>query len=63
MLYKDLDATIQKSFLASIRKPFTTFLETEQYSFVDERVFFVTDVFVQRVVEDLQEKRSFQKWA
>ncbi|MCQ6306721.1 hypothetical protein [Bacillus cereus] len=62
MLYKDLDATMQKSFLASLRKTFITFLEAEQYGFVEEGVSFVTDAFVQRVVEDLQEKRSFQKW-
>ncbi|PEF67190.1 hypothetical protein [Bacillus cereus] len=63
MFYKGLDATLQKSFLASIRKTFITFLEDEQYGFVEEGVLFVTDGFVQRVVEDLQEKRSFQKWA
>ncbi|MGQ3740887.1 hypothetical protein [Bacillus sp. Fil] len=63
MIYKDLDTTVQQSFLASMRKTFTTFLEAEQFGFVEEGVSFVTDVFVQRVVEDLQEKRSFQKWA
>jgi len=63
MLYKDLDATMQQSFLASIRKTFTTFLEAEQFVFVEEGISFITDDFVQRVVEDLQEKRSFQKWA
>ncbi|MCQ6288592.1 hypothetical protein [Bacillus cereus] len=63
MLYKDLDATMKKSFLASLRKTFITFLEDEHYVFVEEGVSFVTDAFVQRVVEDLQEKRSFQKWA
>ncbi|HDT6579236.1 TPA: hypothetical protein QFT23_005520 [Bacillus cereus] len=63
MLYKDLDVTMKKSFLASLRKTFTTFLEATQYGFVEEGVSFVTDAFVQQVVEDLQEKRSFQKWA
>ncbi|EOQ05349.1 hypothetical protein [Bacillus cereus] len=63
MLYKDLDATIKKSFLASILKTFTTFLEAAQFGFVEEGVSFITDDFVHRVVEDLQEKRSFQKWA
>jgi len=63
MLYKDLDATIKKSFLASIRKTFITFLEDDQFGFVEEGVSVVTDAFIQRVVEDLQDKRSFQKWA
>lgn len=63
LLSTALDATLHKRFLASVRNTVITFLEAEQYGFVTEGVSFVTDVFVQTVVEDLQEKRSFQKWA
>ncbi|MEW4153963.1 hypothetical protein Q0N88_29700 [Bacillus thuringiensis] len=63
LLYKDLDALLQQSFLASILKTVTTFLEAVQYGFVEEGVSFITAEFVQSVVEDLQEKCSFQKWA
>ncbi|MED1305626.1 hypothetical protein BK704_16290 [[Bacillus thuringiensis] serovar konkukian] len=63
MLYTDIDACLQRSFLASVRKTVTDFLEDAHYAFVEEGKSFITDRFVQRVVEDLHEKRSFQKWA
>ncbi|OUB50126.1 hypothetical protein [Bacillus thuringiensis] len=63
MLFMDLDFGVQTSFLASVRKTLTDFLTIENYAFVEDGGSFVTADFVYRVVEDLQEKRSFQQWA
>ena len=63
MLFTDLDFGVQTSFLVSVCKTLTDFLTTENSGFVEEGLSFVTEDFVYRVVEDLQEKRSFQQWA
>lgn len=60
MKYEQLESNVKKSFMTSVRKSVEDLIKENDYEKVEQPI--TDDIFVQRVVDDLMGKRSFQKW-